>query len=85
MDRVDPQRHDLRHRLPGWDNRRHKPVDLEVFDTIFVGGSSGFFVYNPSNGYLYVANNLVNNNYVVQVVGPHGVVSSYLYQVRRPR
>ena len=52
------------------------PSTWKVFDAIFVGGSPGIFVYNPSNGYLYVANNLGNNNYVVQVVGPHGVVSS---------
>ena len=52
------------------------PSTWNVFDAIFVGGSPGIFVYNPSNGYLYVANNLGNNNYVVQVVGIHGVVSS---------
>ena len=52
------------------------PATWKVFNAIFVGNSPGIFVYNPSNGYLYVANNLGNNNYVVQVVGPHGVVSS---------
>ena len=52
------------------------PSTWKVFDAIFVGNSPGIFVYDPSNGYLYVANDLGNNKYEVQVVGPHGVVSS---------
>ena len=52
------------------------PSTWKVFDAIFIGNSPGMFVYDPSNGYLYVANDLGNNKYVVQVVGPHGVISS---------